>query len=193
MAECIIFEDLNIRGMMARCTTPKQDENGKYLHNGQAAKRGLNKVIGDAAWGELKQKVKVVAEKSGVLVHSINPKHTSQECSCCGNNCPTNRDKEKFLCESCGHFADADIDAAIVIRQRGLKELGINLPKLPVVHGKVRTLARSRVPRRSKVSGTPKKPVERQGTSLRMLGESGKPLVFQQLSLLNLLESRDES
>ena len=163
MAECIIFEDLNIRGMMARCTTPKQDENGKYLHNGQAAKRGLNKVIGDAAWGELKQKVKVVAEKSGVLVHSINPKHTSQECSCCGNNCPTNRDKEKFLCESCGHVADADIDAAIVIRQRGLKELGINLPKLPVVHGKV----------------APKKPVERQGTSLRMLGESGKPLVFQ--------------
>lgn len=176
IAECIIFEDLNIRGMIARCK-PKQDENEKYLHNGQAAKRGLNKAIGDAAWGELKQKVKVVAEKSGVLVHSINPKHTSQECSCCGYKSPTNRDKEKFLCESCGHVTDADVDAAVVIRERGLKELGINLPKLPGVPRKV----------------TPKKPVERQGKSLGLLGESGKPLVFQQLSLLNLLESRDES
>ncbi len=116
-----------------------------------------------------------MAEKSGVLFHEINPKHTSQECSCCGNNCPTNRDKEKFLCESCGHVADADIDAAIVIRQRGLKELGINLPKLPVVHGKV----------------THKLPVERQGTSLGLLGESGKPPTYQQLSLFDLLESRE--
>lgn len=121
---------------MARCK-PKQDENGKYLHNGQAAKRGLNKAIGDAAWGELKQKVKSVAEKSGVLFHEINPKHTSQECSCCGYISPTNRDKERFLCEACGHFADADVDAAVVIRQRGLKELGINLPKLLGVSQKV--------------------------------------------------------
>jgi putative transposase len=135
--DCIIFEDLNIKGMMARCK-PKVDPNtGKYLHNGQAAKRGLNRAMADAAWGELKQKVIVVAAKSGVLVHSINPRHTSQECSCCGFKSPNNRDKEKFLCESCGHLADADVDAAAVIRQRGLKELGINLSKLPVVHGKV--------------------------------------------------------
>ena len=60
-ADCIIFEDLNIKGMMARCKPKVDPETGKYLHNGQAAKRGLNKAIGDAAWGELKQKVKVVA------------------------------------------------------------------------------------------------------------------------------------
>ena len=68
------------------------------------------------------------------------------------------------MCESCGHIADADVDAAVVIRQRGLKELGINLPKLPGVPRKV----------------TPKKPVERQGTSLGLLGESGKPPTYQQ-------------
>lgn len=135
-ADCIIFEDLNIKGMMARCKPKVDPETGKYLKNSQAQKRGLNRAIADAAWGELKQKVKVVAAKSGVLVHQINPKHTSQECSCCGYVSPANRDKEKFLCESCGWIADADIDAAGVIRQRGLSELGINIP-LPVVHGKV--------------------------------------------------------
>ncbi len=135
-ADCIIFEDLNIKGMMARCSPQVDLETGRYLKNGQARKRGLNRVIADAAWGELKQKVKVVAAKSGVLVHEINPKHTSQECSFCGYVSPTNRDKEKFLCELCGSIADADVDAAVVIRQRGLKNLGISIP-LPVVHGKV--------------------------------------------------------
>jgi IS605 OrfB family transposase len=59
------------------------------LHNRQAQKAGLHRAIGDAAWGELKQKVKQVAAKSGVLVHEINPKHTSQECRCCGYISPT--------------------------------------------------------------------------------------------------------
>lgn len=139
--DVLIFEDLNIKGMSARCK-PKQDEKGKYIRNGAAAKAGLNKAILDASWGELKQKVKAVSEKAGVIFLEINPRHTSQECSECGYVSPTNRDKERFLCEACGYFADADIDAAVVIRQRGLKELGIVLP-LPVVHGKV----------------TPKKPV----------------------------------
>jgi putative transposase len=164
---CIIFEDLNIKGMMARCKPKVDPETGKYLKNRQSQKRGLNRAIADAAWGELKQKVKVVAAKSGVLVHEINPKQTSQECSCCGYISPTNRDKEKFLCESCGWVADADIDAAVVIRQRGLAELGINIP-LPVVHGKV----------------TLKELVARQGLSVGLPTEPENPQMdWEQLSL----------
>jgi putative transposase len=135
-ADCIIFENLNILGMMARCKPKVCPETGKHLRNGQAAKAGLNRAIADAAWGELKQKVKVLAVKSGVLVHEIHPRHTSQECSACGYISPTNREKEKFLCESCGWIADADVDAAVVIRQRGLTELGISIP-LPGVPRKV--------------------------------------------------------
>lgn len=47
-ADAIVFEDLNIKGMSARCK-PKQDENGKYIRNSQAAKSGLNKAILDAS------------------------------------------------------------------------------------------------------------------------------------------------
>ena len=189
-ADLIVFEDLNIKGMSARCK-PKQDENGKYIRNGASAKAGLNKAILDASWGEFKQKVRAVSEKAGVIFLEVNPRHTSQECSQCGFISPTNRDKERFLCESCGYFCDADVQAALNIRERGLKELGINLPQLPVVHGKVRTLAPRRVPRRSKVSGTPKNRPEMVGTSMGLPVESGKPLIFVQLSLFDLLESRE--
>ncbi len=159
--------------MTARCK-PKQDEFGKYIANGAAAKAGLNKAILDASWGELKQKVRTLSEKAGVIFHEVNPRFSSQECSCCGYISPTNRSCEKFLCESCGYLADADVDAAIVIRQRGLDELGIDLPKLPVVHGKV----------------TPKKLVARPGKPLGLPDGSGKPQQYLQLSLLDLLESR---
>src|SRR5271154_6867936 len=45
----ICVEDLAVKNMM-RKAKPKQDANGKYLHNGQARKRGLNKSIADAGW-----------------------------------------------------------------------------------------------------------------------------------------------
>ena len=173
-ADLIVFEDLNIKGMSARCK-PKQDENGKYIRNGASAKSGLSKAIFDASWGELKQKIRTVSEKAGVIFLEVSPRHTSQECSQCGFISPANRDKERFLCEACGHFSDADVDAAVVIRERGLKELGINLPQLPVVHGKV----------------TPKNRPEMVGTSMGLPVESGKPLIFVQLSLFDLLESRE--
>lgn len=135
-AQCIIFEDLNIKGMVKRCK-PKQDESGKFVHNGQAAKSGLNKAILDAAWGELKQKTSAVAAKSGNLVWSTNPVKTSQECSVCHFVSPTNREGEKFLCESCGSLDDADTNASSNIRLRGMVELGICLDAVPGVPRKL--------------------------------------------------------
>ena len=44
--DTIYLEDLNIKGMSHRCKA-KQNENGKYLPNGQSAKSGLNKSILD--------------------------------------------------------------------------------------------------------------------------------------------------
>ena len=98
-----------------------------------SAKSGLNKAILDASWGDLKQKVKVMSEKAGVIFLEVNPRHSSQECSECGYISPTNRDKERFLCEACGYLADADVDAAVVIRKRGLDELKISLDAVPGV------------------------------------------------------------
>ncbi len=124
-ADCIVFEELNIRGMSARCKPKVDPQTGAFLHNGQAAKSGLNRAILDASWYGLGQKVKAVAAKSGTIILDVPPKHSSQECHQCGYVSPTNRDKEKFLCESCGYYADADVQASCVLLARGLKELGI--------------------------------------------------------------------
>jgi putative transposase len=168
--DMIVFEALNIKGMMKRCKPKWSEEQQRYVENGQSRKAGLNKAIADAAWYSLKQKVRVVAERWGCLVQEINPRHTSQECSQCGYISPTNRDKEKFLCEDCGYAADADIDAAVVILNRGLKELGIDKEAVSGVTRK-----------QGKI--TPKESVEKQGIkSSTLVGEPGnlleKPIQF---------------
>ncbi len=137
LGDAIIFEALNVKGMMARCKPKKCPETGKYLKNGQSRKRGLNRVIADAAWGELKLKTKAVAAKLGLLVAEVDPKFSSQQCSCCGYISPLNRDKEKFLCEECGYFSDADIQASSNLLNRGLKILGISPSRLQGVPSKV--------------------------------------------------------
>lgn len=124
-ADVIVFEELNVAGMVRRCKPKLVD--GKYVVNGQAAKSGLNRLILDAGWSDFKEKVKSLSARAGVMVLEIDPKYSSQECSCCGYVSAANRDREKFLCESCGHLDDADFDASKVIAARGTKFLGLNL------------------------------------------------------------------
>ncbi len=134
--ELIVFENLNIKGMIKRCKS-KQNENGKYLKNGQSAKAKLNRLISDASWGELKEKVKSLTEKLGLHFLEINPQNTSRQCNHCGHTDKENRDKEKFLCLECGNHDDADINAAKNILEKGLKLLNINHIQLPLGQRKV--------------------------------------------------------
>jgi putative transposase len=157
IGDVIIFEALQIKNMMARCKPKKCPNTGKYLKNGQAAKCGLNRVIADAAWGELKLKTKAVAEKLGLIYLEVNPRFSSQECSCCGYVSPSNRDKEKFLCEECGYIADADIQASMNLLNRGLKTLGISPTQLRGVPSKV-TLMESKMETSPRLLGEPKNP-----------------------------------
>jgi putative transposase len=134
-ADVIGFEALNIKGMKGRCQ-PKQDpETGKFIKNGQAAKSALNKAISDAAWYSLRVKTKHQANKLGNWVEDVPAHYSSQECSKCHYLSPKNRDGEKFVCESCGHHEDADIDAAVVIAHRARNKIG--QPNLPMVSRKV--------------------------------------------------------
>jgi putative transposase len=122
--------------MIRKCRA-KQDENGKFLKNGQSAKRALNRLIRDCSWGNLKLKIKSVAEKFGLICKDVNPKWTSQKCSHCGHIQKENRNKEHFLCLNCGFFSDADIQASINIGLKGLQALGISPSKLLRVTQKV--------------------------------------------------------
>ncbi|HEX3641244.1 MAG TPA: transposase, partial [Ktedonobacteraceae bacterium] len=118
--ETIVFEDLSMHNMVKR-PKPKQDENGNYLHNGAAAKGGLNKSIHDAGWGAFIELVKHKAECAGVTVYEVNPHKTSQICSACHKE-GEHKDLSvrTHVCTHCGVVLDRDHNAALNIRDRGL-------------------------------------------------------------------------
>ena len=129
-AEAVVHEDLNIKGMKSRCKPKKQK--GRFMPNGQSAKRGLNRSISDASWGELFSKIAWLAAKSGKPVLAVNPKHTSQECSACHHISKDNRDGEKFVCGACGHIDHADTQASRTILGRAdLKFVSTRRKNLP--------------------------------------------------------------
>jgi putative transposase len=116
----IVFEDLLMHHMVKRPKT-KQDENGKYLHNGAAAKSGLNKSILDAGWGSFIELVKHKAEWAGVTVMQVDPKKTSQMCSACGlEGLHKDLSVRTHECRHCGIVLDRDHNAALNILDRGL-------------------------------------------------------------------------
>ncbi|MEC4816016.1 MAG: transposase [Scytonema sp. PMC 1069.18] len=157
--DAIAVEDLNVSGMLKRCR-PKVDEvTGRFLKNGQSAKKGLNRSISDASWNELTQKIEYMAVKSGKILIKVNPKHTSQKCNACGHVDASSRDKEKFICVACGRMAHADINAA-----KNIKELAIlNIASL--VLGDSQELE----PRGSK------RPKKRKETSVRSMSKRTEP------------------
>ena len=111
----VVLEDLKVKDMTKR-VAPRQDEKGKYLPNGQSAKRGLNRAILGSAWGGLKTRL---ADKTTVVLCSAA--YTSQRCSVCGHTEPENRKTQaEFACLACGHSENADLNAAKNIRGAGI-------------------------------------------------------------------------
>ncbi|GCE46400.1 RNA-guided endonuclease InsQ/TnpB family protein [Thermosporothrix hazakensis] len=129
----VVFEDLQVDKMTKR-PKPKQDEDGKYLPNGAAAKGGLNKSILDAGWSAFVALCASKAEEAGCTVVKVAPKDTSQVCSSCG--CVVKKDLSVrwHSCPHCGCELDRDHNAAlnILIRYRKLKGAG-SVPQLSPV------------------------------------------------------------
>jgi putative transposase len=132
--DAIAVENLNVSGMMRRCKVKKDEQTGRFLSNGQSRKKGLNRAISDASWGELILKIEYLAAKQGKVVIKVNPRHSSQECRNCRHIDRTNRDGEKFICVRCGHIEHADIGAAKTIRDRGLEIVRGDSAKLDASH-----------------------------------------------------------
>jgi len=112
----IIIEDLKVRNMSASAK-------GDITQPGRnvKAKSGLNKSILDQGWFEFRRQLEYKSQWLGGFVMAIPPQHTSQECSVCGHIHKDNRQSQaEFECVGCGHKEHADINAAKVIKARGL-------------------------------------------------------------------------
>jgi putative transposase len=60
-----------------------------------------------------------LADRGGRLIE-VPAAYTSQTCAECGVvDARSRRDQAQFVCTNCGHEANADTNAAVVILQRG--------------------------------------------------------------------------
>ncbi|HOI21216.1 MULTISPECIES: RNA-guided endonuclease InsQ/TnpB family protein, partial [Methanothrix] len=100
-ADIIVFENLNINGML------------KNHH--------LAKHIQDHAWGKLIQFTQGKAAKAGKVVELVDARCTSQKCSQCGIMVPKTLADRVHLCPKCGLEMDRDLNASINIRTLGLR------------------------------------------------------------------------
>ena len=121
--EAIAFENLDVRSMTGR-PKPKPDGKGGFERNGARAKSGLNCAILDRSWGQIRIFTKYKASRAGKLVLPVSAHHTSQECAECHHTHPDNRlSQDRFVCQRCGHTANADHNASINIRRRGIEAI----------------------------------------------------------------------
>ena len=121
--DLIVLEGLNIAGMMQN-------------HN-------LAKSIADASWNTIVQYTVYKAKRAGSLVLLIDPRYTSQKCSRCGNIKHDLKLSDRiYHCNVCGLTIDRDLNAAINIRNDGLKSIGRGTPEFtPVEIGALPAMA----------------------------------------------------
>ncbi len=112
-------EKLNLAGL-SRKNKVKQDDNGKYLPNGQSARSGLNKSWADAAFGQFFNILKFKAEKAGALVIPVNPQYTSQLLPYKDEFIFTDTSIREYWDEKYQLLIDRDVSAGINIKRVGL-------------------------------------------------------------------------
>ena len=90
-------------------------ENLKDMRKRMQAKRRTKTKRRMHSWpfASLKTKVEYKAEERGCTVVAVDPRHTSQKCSCCGHTARNNRRSQSdFWCRQCHVRLNADLNAA---------------------------------------------------------------------------------
>ena len=118
--DLIAVEDLSIDNMR-RSARGTAETPGRNV----SAKAGLNRSIGEQAWGRFVQMLTYKAESAGKRVAPVPPHNTSRACPACGViDGGSRRSQEEFICTECGYTANADLVGATNVLHRGLAMLG---------------------------------------------------------------------
>jgi putative transposase len=145
----LVFEGLQIKNMTASAkgTIEKPGKNVRQ-------KAGLNRSILHSSWGSIKIYTRYKGLKASKLTIFVPAAYSSQKCSCCGFTHKDNRvSQSRFICQVCGFECNADLNAAINIKSRGVQavlnnEVAIKVPRKTVFRraGTVRTDAKASTP-----------------------------------------------
>lgn len=87
----------------------------------------LAKSISDASWGIFTNWIDYYARIHKVVCVAVPPRHTSQDCSVCGERVMKTLSTRTHKCK-CGAVLNRDHNAAINILAKALKILGVKLP-----------------------------------------------------------------
>lgn len=109
----IVIEDLKI-GNMTRSAAGTVEAPGKRV----AQKRGLNRSILAAGWGQLAKMLAYKTTWNGSTLVKVPAAYTSQTCAVCGAVDAASRSGERFVCTACGHRDHADVNASKNIKTR---------------------------------------------------------------------------
>ncbi len=105
----IVFEDLNVQGMVQN-------------HN-------LAKSISDSSWSKLMDMCIYKAENAGKYIEFVNPRGTSQLCSRCEAVVKKDLSIRIHSCNNCGLAIDRDLNAALNIRERYIRNVWNSVKK----------------------------------------------------------------
>jgi putative transposase len=103
--DLIAVEALPVKAM-TRSARGTAEDPGRRVRQ----KAGLNRGILASAWGLLARRLD---DKAPGRVVTVPPAYTSVRCNACGEVDPKSRESQAvFRCRTCGHAADADVNAA---------------------------------------------------------------------------------
>ncbi|MFX1285027.1 MAG: RNA-guided endonuclease InsQ/TnpB family protein [Promethearchaeota archaeon] len=120
---CIVLE--NIRGLK------------QHSKKENKASKKLRRKFSNWSYYQLEQFIIERAEKVGKTVLFVNPRYTSQRCSCCGYISSHNRCfQSSFVCGNCSLQLNADLNAARNLSDFGMSEIrraSVNSPNVAVL------------------------------------------------------------
>jgi putative transposase len=115
----LALEDLKGISKLAR-------KEGKRLRKTQRAKHT------NWSFHQLRLFITYKAAVAGVPLAVVDPRYTSQRCHCCGHTERANRrSQESFVCQDCGHEANADVNGARNISYLGAMNVNRPIVSLP--------------------------------------------------------------
>ena len=107
-AYTVAVEALRVK-QMTKSAKGSVDVPGRHVKQ----KAGLNRVILDTGWGQLRT---MLAYKAGSFIE-VEPRYTSKTCHVCEHvDSKSRRTQAEFKCVQCGHESNADINAALNIK-----------------------------------------------------------------------------
>lgn len=109
-------------------------EDLKGIQTRVRARKAQRRMLNSWAFFDLRTKITYKCRLVGVPVKIVDPRNSSRQCAACGNiNKKNRRTRDTFVCQSCGHTADADTNGAENLRRRALSAGAVTRPNAEAI------------------------------------------------------------